>query len=121
MALAMLRRGQSASPDLHAFRQMVDDMPVSVMTCELATLTINYMNRNSLEALRRIEHVLPVRADAIVGQSIDIFHKQPEHQRRLLVDPRNLPHKARIRLGDEYLDLLVTAITDASATTRRRC
>ena len=30
----------------------------------------------------------------MIGQSIDIFHKKPEHQRRLLADPRNLPHTA---------------------------
>src|SRR5215813_14026079 len=45
-----------------------------------------------------------------MGKPIDIFHKQPEMQRRLLSDPRNLPHRATIQLGDELLDLSVTAI-----------
>ncbi|MCG8361463.1 MAG: methyl-accepting chemotaxis protein [Kiloniellales bacterium] len=97
-----------------AFKQMVEDMPVSVMTCDLTDFTITYANRSSLEALRTIEHVLPVKADQIVGQSIDIFHKNPEHQRRLLADPSNLPFKAKITIGGEWLDLLVTAIHDNS-------
>jgi len=47
-----------------------------------------------------------------MGQSIDIFHKNPEMQRRLLSDPSNLPHRAKIKVGDETLDLLATAIYD---------
>jgi methyl-accepting chemotaxis protein len=43
---------------------------------------------------------------------VDIFHKRPEYQRRLLADPRNLPHRATISLGDEKLDLLVSPIYD---------
>src|SRR5262249_47156629 len=38
----------------------------------------------------------------------------PEHQRRLLSDPRNLPHRASITLGEEILDLNVSAIRDQS-------
>ena len=50
--------------------------------------------------------------DEIVGRSVDIFHKQPEHQRRILSDPKNLPHRAQIQVGPETLDLLVSAIYD---------
>lgn len=99
-----------ASFDRSTLQQMVDGMPVAVMTMDLADFTINYANKASLEALRSIEHVLPVPADQIVGQCIDIFHKNPEHQRRLLSDPTNLPWETRIEIGGEYLDLMVTAI-----------
>jgi methyl-accepting chemotaxis protein len=34
-------------------------------------------------------------------------------QRRLLADPRNLPHRAKIRLGNEILDLTAAAIMDS--------
>ncbi|MEQ8827168.1 MAG: methyl-accepting chemotaxis protein, partial [Parvibaculum sp.] len=54
-----------------------------------------------------------IKADELVGASIDVFHKNPEHQRRILKDPANLPWQARIRLGDEHLDLKVSAIRDA--------
>jgi methyl-accepting chemotaxis protein len=90
--------------------QMLDNMPVNVMTCDPATFKITFVNRTSLETLRKIEHLLPIKADQLLGQSIDIFHKDPSHQRRLLADPKNLPHRAVIRLGDELLDLLVTPI-----------
>ena len=91
---------------------MVDDMPVNVMTCNLDDLTIDYMNTSTQNTLKEIEHLLPVRAAEMMGQCIDIFHKDPSHQRRLLADPSNLPHKTHIQVGDEILDLLVTAIRD---------
>jgi methyl-accepting chemotaxis protein len=95
-----------------AFRQMVDTMPVNVMVCDLTDLKITYVNESTRTTLKKIEHVLPVKVDDLLGQSIDIFHKNPEHQRRLLRDPKNLPHRARITIGGEVLDLLVTAIRD---------
>jgi len=114
MAIAAIQkiRAENTSLDLSSFKQMVDDMPVAVMICELQNFTITYMNESSLTALRSLEHVLPVKADQLLGQSIDIFHKSPEHQRNLLRDPKNLPHQAKIQVGDEWLDLLVTALRD---------
>jgi len=95
--------------------RMIEDVPVAVMICDL-DCTITYVNKASREALKKIENVLPVRAEAIVGQSIDIFHKNPAHQRRMLADPRNLPHTARINVGEEWLDLNVTALLDNNGT-----
>ncbi|GAB4167580.1 MAG: hypothetical protein OHK0024_02720 [Thalassobaculales bacterium] len=95
------------------FRAMVDLMPINVMTCDPQDFRIDYANRSTIETLTRIEHVLPVKAKDLVGTSIDVFHKNPGHQRRLLSDPGNLPHQARISIGGEVLDLRVTAVFDA--------
>lgn len=109
--LAVLKRGGGADPlEVAAARQMIEDNPLSIMSCRLQDFTIGYMNKASLENLRSIEHVLPCRADEVVGQSIDIFHKNPAHQRALLANPDNLPHHAKIELGGEVLDLVVTPI-----------
>ena len=94
------------------FRSMVDDMPVNVMTCRLNDFVIDYVNKSTVETLRNIEHVLPVKAANLVGTSIDVFHKNPQHQRQILANPSRLPFKARITVGGEILDLLVTAIMD---------
>lgn len=113
MGFALLK---SSTPktgiDQSVYRQMIDNMPVSVMICELEDFTITYANKSSINALKSLEHVLPVKADQIVGQSIDIFHKHPEHQRKLLADPKNLPHSAKISIGEEWLDLQVSALMD---------
>ncbi|MDC6178209.1 putative bifunctional diguanylate cyclase/phosphodiesterase [Ralstonia solanacearum] len=89
---------------------MIDDMPVAVMTVEPDTFAINYVNNTSRRLIDRIAHLLPIDADTLLGTSIDVFHTHPEHQRRLLADPANLPHNARIRLGPEVLDLKVSAV-----------
>lgn len=106
--------GLKARSDASADGQyrLLNDMPISVMICELTDFKITYLNESTRLNLKKIEHVLPVKVDALVGQSIDIFHKNPQHQRRLLSDPKNLPHKARITIGGEVLDLTVTAMRD---------
>lgn len=91
--------------------RMIDNMPVAVMTVEPKTYIINYANQMSKTLIRSIEHLLPIRADDLIGTSIDVFHRSPAHQRGILADPCNLPHNARIRLGTEVLDLKISAIT----------
>jgi len=103
-----------AREEAERLMQMIEHMPINVMMCDKAEFRINYLNKQSRETLRSIEHLLPVKADRLLGQCIDVFHKNPAHQRRLLADPRNLPHHAIIQLGDEYLDLNVAAINDKS-------
>ncbi len=92
--------------------QMVDDMPINVMTCDPQTLEINYINQTSIKTLTGVQQHLPVRADQLLGQCIDVFHKNPSRQRQILSDPNKLPHKAKIKLGPETLDLSVSAIMD---------
>ena len=99
--------------DLKMFEQMVDNMPVNVMLCDLKDFRITYVNQTSRTTLAQIENLLPIAADDIVGTCIDIFHKTPSHQRELLRDPSNLPWQTNIKLGTETLDLLVTAIVDS--------
>lgn len=119
--LQILRSGRrsaaSAAESLgnaEQFRQMIESVPIGVMMCDAKDLTIKYQNPFSLQALRKVEQHLPCRADEVIGQCIDIFHKNPSHQRRLLADPRNLPHNALIEVGPETLDLLVTALVDVN-------
>lgn len=50
----------------------------------------------------------------IVGTCIDIFHKNPAHQRKLLSDPANLPWRTDITIGDFKFALNVGGIFDAS-------
>jgi len=95
------------------FAQMVDGAPINIMYCD-TDLTIRYMNETTRTTLRSIEKYLPIKVDQMVGSSIDVFHKNPAHQRQMLKDPKNLPHRANIKVGPEHLSLLVTARIDAA-------
>jgi methyl-accepting chemotaxis protein len=90
---------------------MMENAPINVMFADL-DLHIQYLNPESTKTLRKIEAHLPIRADQMLGQNIDIFHKNPAHQRKLLGSDKNLPIRALIDVGPEKLDLLVSAIYD---------
>jgi len=90
---------------------MVEEMPINILMADL-DFNLVYMNKASTRTLKSIEHLLPERVDRLLGKSIDIFHKDPMRIRRLLSDPRNLPHQAEIRLSDEVLALTVAAVRD---------
>lgn len=103
--------GRGGRPDLAA---MLHALPGNVPACEPNDLRIVYANRKSRDTLRSIERLPPVTADGVLGQSVDVFHKTPQRQRAWLADPNNLPHRVKISLGDEILDLHVAPIVDAS-------
>ena len=90
---------------------MMENSPSNVMCTDL-DLNLQYLNPASIRTLETLQQHLPVQVKNLTGQSIDIFHKNPEHQRKILSDPKNLPHQAQIQLGPEVLDLLVSAIFD---------
>ncbi len=96
-----------------ARQQMLEQMSVGVMMADPKDdFRITYMNPEVNRLIKRIEHVMPMKADDMMGQSMDIFHKHPKRQRDLLSDPSRLPHQTRITMGGEVLELTVTAIRD---------
>ncbi|WP_157417463.1 methyl-accepting chemotaxis protein [Nocardioides sp. Iso805N] len=92
-------------------QSMMENSPTNMMFAD-RDFVVQYMNPASLATLRRLEAYLPVRADQVVGSSLDIFHRDPGYQRGILADERQLPRRANILLGPETLDLLVSAIRD---------
>jgi methyl-accepting chemotaxis protein len=93
-------------------QSMMENAPTNMMFVD-TDLVLRYMNPASTDTLKSLQAHLPIPAEDMIGQSIDLFHKNPEHQRRILGDPANLPWRAQIRLGPETLDLLASAIYDA--------
>jgi methyl-accepting chemotaxis protein len=101
-----------------ARQQMIDQLPTGIMTADPRDgFRIRYANPAVIELLRRVEQHLPVPADQLVGQPLSLFHRGggAEHE-AILSDPTRLPHQARIRIGPEVIDLLVSAIRDRDGT-----
>lgn len=94
------------------FEKVIQSLPINVMLCDPKTLDILYVNQTSINTLRPLEQYLPIKADALVGTCIDIFHQNPSHQRNILANPDNLPHKAQINVGPETLDLVINPVFD---------
>lgn len=103
--------GQSKAVDLDEFRGMAENSPINILYCD-RSFTITYVNPMSRKTLKGLEQYLPIPVDKIQGSSIDVFHKSPAHQRRILSDDKNLPHTTIISVGPEKLSLLVSAIYD---------
>lgn len=93
-------------------RSMVENATTNMMMAD-KDFNITYVNPASIKTLKQVEQYLPCRAEDVVGQSIDIFHKDPSHQRRVLSgDGKNLPVDAVIDIGPEKANLLVSAMRD---------
>ena len=80
---------------------------------------ITYINKATLNLLKKHELTFQqnwpgfiAEHDQIVGINIDGFHKNPQHQRKLLADQSNLPYSTDIKIGDLIFELNVTAIID---------
>ncbi len=92
-------------------RSMLDNAPVNLMCADM-DLRVQYMNIAARETLRKIEPFLPVKVDEILGKPIDLFHKNPEHQRGMLATDKHLPHETQIQVGDEKMHLRISAVYD---------
>ena len=95
---------------------MVENSPTNVVMAD-PDLNIIYANPASVKTLESLSEYLPVPVDKVIGSNIDIFHKDPAYQRRILSNPKNLPVKAQITIGPEIADLLVSPIYDTDGTT----
>ena len=90
---------------------LVENNPVNMMYAD-KDLNLAYLNPAGQAVLKTVENVIGIKVDDMVGKSIDVFHKNPAGARKILSDPRNLPHRAEIMVGEATLDLLVSALYD---------
>lgn len=96
----------------------VDNVTTNVLMCD-RSYTVTYQNNASRDTLKKYEHEIRKMfsgfdADKVVGSCIDAYHKNPSHQRKILDDPKNLPHRTEIQLGPLTLDLNASAIMSES-------
>ena len=103
-----------AFDEIAAIRTAVQSASVAVMMVD-RDLTITYVN----DATRRLmgdyadvfQKAFPgVNFANLLGQSIDIFHKNPSHQRRILGNVSREPHLAEITIGDLRFSLRVSSV-----------
>jgi methyl-accepting chemotaxis protein len=109
---AAAAKGKVGQPSRgNIFEQMIENSPLNFIRAD-SDMIIRYINPASRTTLAKVAQLLPCKVEDVVGSNIDIFHKNPAHQRRMMADPRNLPHRVDIRLGPETLNLILSAIYD---------
>ncbi len=80
--------------------------------------TLDILNKNADELRKAFPGFDPSN---MLGKNIDMFHKNPSHQRNLLSNPANLPYQTDITVGPLKFSLNVTAIMDASGNYLGNC
>ena len=102
--------------DLNNMRAAVEGAQTAMMMVD-RNFVVTYVNKRTLELFRTYENdfrkLWPTfDSNSMLGQCIDMFHRNPRHQRDMLADPKRLPHKADIRVGDFAFSLQVSAQMD---------
>jgi methyl-accepting chemotaxis protein len=97
----------------------LDALRTNVMIAD-AKLNITYMNPAVRELLQDAEADLKKELPrfsvaSLIGSNIDVFHKNPSHQRNMLASLRQR-HNATIRIGEHAFDLLVTPLLAGGKT-----
>ncbi|MEF1172128.1 methyl-accepting chemotaxis protein [Vibrio sinaloensis] len=94
----------------------VEGMTTNLMMADKDGI-ITYLNP-SLKALlssreRDLQSVLPgFDASNLVGKNIDVFHKNPSHQRNIIANPDRLPFSSNIAVGSLEFNLTCIAMRD---------
>ncbi len=101
---------QEQAAEANTLKRVVELSPQATMVADAKTLTVTYMNESAKQLFRSIETFLPCSADEIIGQNIDIFHKDPAHQRALLSDESRLPMSAQFEAAGHQIEFTAMAI-----------
>jgi len=106
-----------AAKDLSVLPKMLalDALRANVMIADNG-LNITYMNPAAAALMRDAEADLKQElpqfsVDRLIGSNIDIFHKNPTHQRTMLAAMQQ-PHSATITIGKRVFDLIVSPLLD---------
>lgn len=95
-------------------QRAVDGAQTAMMMID-RDLVITYSNEQTKNLMR--EHAQALKSlypsfdpERLTGTCIDIFHKNPSHQRKLLSDASNLPYETDIKVGPLTFHIRVSAI-----------
>jgi methyl-accepting chemotaxis protein len=110
-------RAEIAAIEATRVKAALDSCSTNVMVAD-TDLRIVYMNPVMVQTLRTaqsdIRKDLPnFDVDRLIGADIDIFHKNPSHQRRMLGDMRS-PLQTQLKIGGRSFRLIVSPVFDAA-------
>lgn len=98
-------------------KNALDVCQANVMMAD-ANLDIVYINESLMRMLRINEsemrkHLPAFECSRLIGTNIDVFHKNPSHQRGMLAQLKT-PYNTKIKVGPLTFDLIATPVFDSS-------
>ncbi len=111
--LAKLEAEKQAAAVNLRLKQALDNVSANVMVAD-QDRNIVYMNHAVTKTLQNAESDLQkelphFNASKLIGESIDQFHKNPEHQKAMLAQLSST-HNAKIVVGGRHMDLSVSPV-----------
>jgi methyl-accepting chemotaxis protein len=90
-------------------------MPIMMVNRNLSIVYVNEATKALFrENITAFQSIAPgADVERLVGTCIDVFHKNPSHQRQMLADPSRLPYRTDITVGNLKFALNVSAIFDS--------
>jgi len=105
----LMKNKQAISGDISL--KILNDSSNNILFCD-SYLKLTFVNKKSYETLDKIKKYLPIPLDKLLGESIDIFHKNKSRVRTILNNPDNFPINSDIQIGDETASLQVNRVTN---------
>ena len=90
---------------------IIEQAPVCILRAD-EDLVITYMNLATRDLLSKLEHVLHIPVDLLLNTPLTALHPHFQENCQSLRDPECLPQSSEIQLGDEVLEMTITAIHD---------
>jgi len=88
---------------------MVENASLGLMMAD-KSLKLIYLNPESKRMLRKLEGLLPCRADKALGEPVSLFYPDQAQAKRLLSNPKHLPRYEKVTWGEEVIELQANAV-----------
>lgn len=103
-------------PNSKRLKSSLQGTATAFMMCD-TNFDIIFANPATVKLLSKHEHIFTsafpgFSVDKIIGTSIDTFHNNPAHQRKIISNPANLPYQTDISVGELVFELNVSAIVE---------
>ncbi len=107
----------AARDEASRLRVAVDNAQTAIMMVD-RDFIVTYVNKQTVALLTKHSEAFRQKwptfeASKMIGTCIDLFHKNPAHQRQMLSDPSRLPYRTDIRIGELIISLTVSATVDS--------
>ena len=117
-------QSESAGDEFACLRAVLQALPFKLMLAD-ASHRITHINDALLAMFRRQRDVLCSRfpqfdPERLVGQSLDLFHRHPAHQRQAL-EQATAPIQATVSIGPVRMELTAIALRDAQGRYLGTC
>ncbi|MGC8477113.1 MAG: methyl-accepting chemotaxis protein [Acetobacteraceae bacterium] len=91
--------------------EIIRNLPIGLLTAGTDGV-ISYINPRGMELLGAVATALPVPPEALVGRPVTMLGDDPALSPGRLAAPSALPARVRIRLAEDWFDLVISALRD---------